>query len=111
MMASATAINIKTVPTKTIGALLVAGAGYGLSRLDVRSTFLNVFTGPGSTSRIIAIVIVLANIKNFPYVWHVSIVEYNTGLLQETHSIDPLLDSSMACNPQTLLDFPTQIYC
>ena len=29
------------------------------------------FTGPGSVSRIVCAVVVLANYKNFPLVWHV----------------------------------------
>jgi hypothetical protein len=66
-MASATALPMK--PLGVTAATAVIAAAY---MLDVPKLVVNIFTGPGSFSRIVAIVLVLANLKNFPLVWHVS---------------------------------------
>ena len=65
-MAGATKISIRTV-----AALAVVGAGFGASKVNLKSLVLNTVTGPGNISRIIAFIIVLANLKNLPFVWHV----------------------------------------
>jgi hypothetical protein len=39
---------------------------------SLKALLKSVVTGPGSTSRIVAILVVLANFKNLPLVWHVS---------------------------------------
>lgn len=72
-MASATRIQ---VPLKAIfagiGTVAAASSAYGIIRAGgVKALLQSTFTGPGSTSRIIAILLVLLNIKNFPFVWHV----------------------------------------
>ena len=79
-MASATRI-----PRRTLGVLLAASisavAVAGTRNFDyrsVRSLLQSTLTGPGSTSRIVAILLVLANFKNFPLVWHVSDSDYCT---------------------------------
>jgi hypothetical protein len=72
-MASATRLS-----RRTLGALVAVSAGaiavVGTGKIDyrsVRSLLQSTLTGPGSTSRIVAILVVLANFKNFPLVWHV----------------------------------------
>lgn len=39
----------------------------------VRAVLIGMFTGPGSVSRIIALLLILTNLKVFPFVWHVSL--------------------------------------
>jgi hypothetical protein len=65
-MAGATKISIRTV-----AALAVVGVGFGVSKANLKSLVLNTVTGPGNVSRIIALVVVLANLKNLPFMWHV----------------------------------------
>lgn len=38
----------------------------------VRALLGGIFTGPGSISRIITLLVILTNLKVFPFVWHVS---------------------------------------
>ncbi|KAL3424564.1 capsule polysaccharide biosynthesis protein [Phlyctema vagabunda] len=64
-MASATRLPLKSL---TFTALVLIGAG--ASRVNLRNVLVNTFTGPGSYSRIVAIAVVLANVKNFPWAWH-----------------------------------------
>lgn len=57
------------LPVKWILAVCGVAASFGAWKsrwLPVRFV-----TGPGSFSRILALVVVLANYKNFPFVWHV----------------------------------------
>lgn len=67
IMASATGL-----PYKSIAAVGIAGLTLGASHVDVKGLILKLVTGPGSYSRIAAALIILANIKNLPFVWHVS---------------------------------------
>jgi hypothetical protein len=74
----ATMASLTKFSSRTLGTLLVVSAGAaavaGARRVDYKSlkTLLqSTLTGPGSTSRIIAILVVLVNFKNFPLVWHV----------------------------------------
>ncbi len=67
-MASSTRLPMKTILLTTT---LVAGAS--ISRLNLKSLLLSTFTGPGSYSRILVTAIVLANLKNVPFAWHVSL--------------------------------------
>jgi hypothetical protein len=65
-MASATRLPLKSI-------LLTASIilGVGATRPTAKKAMLSIFTGPGKYSRIAAFLIVLANLKNFPFVWHV----------------------------------------
>jgi len=65
-MAGATKISIRTV-----AALAAVSVVFGVSKVNLKSLVLNTVTGPGNASRIIALVVVLANLKNLPFVWHV----------------------------------------
>jgi hypothetical protein len=65
-MVGATKISIRTV-----AALAAVSVAFGVSKVNLKSLVLNTVTGPRNMSRIIAIVVVLANLKNLPFVWHV----------------------------------------
>jgi hypothetical protein len=65
-MAGATKISIRTV-----AALAAASVAFGVWRVNLKSLVLKTVTGPGNVSRIIALVVALANLKNLPFVWHV----------------------------------------
>jgi hypothetical protein len=65
-MASATRLPIKSIVFTTA---LVAAAG--ASHVNIQKLLTDAFTGPGSYSRIAATVVLLANLKNLPGVWHV----------------------------------------
>jgi hypothetical protein len=67
IMASGTRLPLKSITFTMALALSVTA-----SRLSIRTILLNTFTGPGSTSRIVATLFVLANLKNIPFAWHVS---------------------------------------
>jgi hypothetical protein len=71
----------KYVAARRMGAAMVAGVAVAAvatlrsGKGDVgslKALLKSVVTGPGSTSRIVAILVVLANFKNLPLVWHVS---------------------------------------
>jgi hypothetical protein len=66
IMAGATKISVRTV-----AALVAVGVGFSVTRVNVKALLLKTLTGPGSVSRIIALAVVLANLKNLPFVWHV----------------------------------------
>jgi hypothetical protein len=66
-MASATSLPLKSIAFTT--ALVVTA---GTSRLNIQSLLVKTFTGPGSYSRIAVLAVILANLKNLPWVWHVS---------------------------------------
>jgi hypothetical protein len=90
-MAGATKLSIRTLAT-----VAAVGVGIGASRVNVKALLQNALTGPGSTSRIIAIVVVLANLKNFPLVWHVSTstvsrYTFASWRIQGYFSLEPLL--------------------
>ncbi|MCJ1463382.1 hypothetical protein MMC07_001989 [Pseudocyphellaria aurata] len=56
--------------------MIVASAGSLMMIFDVlgvRSVLIGIFTGPGSVSRIVALVLILTNLKVFPFVWHIRI--------------------------------------
>ena len=73
-MASATRYPIKTVGF-TAAVLIAAGA----SRVNVKKLLESTFTGPGSYSRVVAAVVILFNLKNAPWAWHVSLsIPYHT---------------------------------
>jgi hypothetical protein len=65
-MAGATKISIRTV-----AALAAVSVVFGVSKVNLKSLVLNTVTGPGNVSRIMALVVVLSNLKNLPFVWHV----------------------------------------
>ncbi|TVY47923.1 Uncharacterized protein LOCC1_G001625 [Lachnellula occidentalis] len=64
-MASATALPLKSI--LFTGTLVL---GIGASRANLRSQATSFLTGPGRNSRILAAVILLANLKNVPFAWH-----------------------------------------
>ncbi|TVY30589.1 Uncharacterized protein LHYA1_G000550 [Lachnellula hyalina] len=64
-MASATRLPLKSI--LFTGTLVL---GIGASRVNLRSHALSFFTGSGRNSRILAAVILLANLKNVPFAWH-----------------------------------------
>lgn len=66
IMASATRLPLKSIAFTT--AVVVAA---GASKVSFKNLAVSTFTGPGSYSRIVATLIVLANLKNGPFVWHV----------------------------------------
>ena len=66
-MASAARLPLKPI---LFTASIVLGAG--ASRVGLREFLLKTVTGPGKYKRIAVILFVVANIKNFPFVWHVS---------------------------------------
>lgn len=77
-MASATRLSRRTLGTLlavSVSAVAVAGAGK-IDYRSVKSLLQSTLTGPGSTSRIVVILVLLANLKNFPLVWHVGDPEY-----------------------------------
>jgi len=65
-MASAARLPLKRIATVGIVALTIGA-------WKSRPLVVRFLTGPGSYSRIIALLVVLANYKNFPGVWHVCI--------------------------------------
>lgn len=65
-MASATRLPLKSIAFTTA---VVAAAG--ISHVNIQKLLSDVFTGPGSYSRIAATVVILANLKSLPGVWHV----------------------------------------
>jgi len=73
-MASATRLPLKSILFTTA---IVASTG--ASRVNLRNLLIRTFTGPGSYSRIAAILIVLANLKNVPGTWHVCNCTTKTG--------------------------------
>jgi hypothetical protein len=75
-MASATATPWKSILFATTVILGVSAKG-----LNIRDLLIRAFTGPGSYSRIVAATLVLANLKNLPWAWHVRL-----PLLQTLHS-------------------------
>ncbi|CZT09280.1 uncharacterized protein RCO7_04101 [Rhynchosporium graminicola] len=64
-MASANRLPLKSIAFTS--AIVVAA---GASKVSFRNLLTSTFTGPGSYSRILAALIVLANIKNVPFAWH-----------------------------------------
>ncbi|TVY18902.1 Uncharacterized protein LARI1_G003708 [Lachnellula arida] len=64
-MASATRLPLKSI--LFTGTLVL---GIGASRVNLRSHAISFFTGSGRNSRILAAVILLANLKNVPIAWH-----------------------------------------
>ena len=73
-MASATRLPLKSLAFTT-ALVLSAGA----SRVNLRNLIINTFTGPGSYSRLAAVLLVLANLKNVPFAWHVRIAPILTS--------------------------------
>ncbi|KAG4033497.1 hypothetical protein MFRU_004g00050 [Monilinia fructicola] len=64
-MASATRLPLKSIALTT--AVVVAA---GASHVNIQKLLVDTFTGPGSYSRIAATVVILANLKSLPGVWH-----------------------------------------
>ncbi len=73
-MAGATKISIRTV-----AALAAVSVVFGASKVNLKSLVLGTVTGPGNVSRILALVVVLANLKNLPFVWHVCPPAHSIG--------------------------------
>lgn len=65
-MASAVSLPLKSVAFAS--SLILAAGG---SRIRYRDLLIRAFTGPGSYSRTAVIVLLLINIKNWPFVWTV----------------------------------------
>lgn len=103
-MASATRLPLKSIAFTTA---VVAAAG--ISHVNIQKLLSDVFTGPGSYSRIAATVVILANLKSLPGVWHVC----SPFLCSPPHSLstrekdakiiftDTYAVPSLECNPQT----------
>lgn len=57
--------------------IIIASIGSLMIVLDVSGVrpglIVGIFTGPGSVSRVIALLVILTNLKVFPFVWHVSL--------------------------------------
>jgi len=51
----------------------VAMVGMAVGIYYSRESILEVFTGPGKYSRIALLLVLLANYKNFPFVWHIRV--------------------------------------
>ncbi|ESZ91385.1 hypothetical protein SBOR_8237 [Sclerotinia borealis F-4128] len=67
-MASATRLPLKSILFTTA---VVAAAG--ASHVNLQNLLVDTFTGPGSYSRIAATVVILANLKSLPGVWHIRV--------------------------------------
>lgn len=65
-MASASRLPLKSIAFSA--AVVVAASA---SKINLRKIITNTLTGPGMYSRIVAVVVVLANLKNVPWAWHV----------------------------------------
>ncbi|KAG9235057.1 hypothetical protein BJ875DRAFT_283722 [Amylocarpus encephaloides] len=64
-MASASALPLKSI---LFTASIVAGVG--VSRVSLRDLLLKTVAGPGKYKRITILLVILANWKNVPWVWH-----------------------------------------
>ncbi|TEY84273.1 hypothetical protein BOTCAL_0018g00500 [Botryotinia calthae] len=64
-MASATRLPLKSIAFTT-----AVAAAAGIAHVNIQKLLSDVFTGPGSYSRIAATVVILANLKSLPGVWH-----------------------------------------
>jgi hypothetical protein len=62
-------MSASRLPLRSITAVLAAALSVGAWKS--KPFVAKFFTGPGNYSRILALSIVLANYKNFPFVWHV----------------------------------------
>jgi hypothetical protein len=70
-MASASRLPLKSLAFTTTLVLAL-----GISRTNILNVLLNTFTGPGRYRRIAVTVILLANLKNLPFGWHVSFMAF-----------------------------------
>ncbi|OBT51180.1 hypothetical protein VE04_08491, partial [Pseudogymnoascus sp. 24MN13] len=61
-------MSASRLPLRSITAVLAAALSVGAWKS--RPFVTKFLTGPGNYSRILALVVVLANYKNFPFVWH-----------------------------------------
>ena len=69
-MASATKLPLKSmVLASSVAIPIVLGAS--ASRVNLRNLVIRTFTGPGSYSRVVAAILILTNLKNVPFAWHV----------------------------------------
>ena len=66
-MASATRLPLKPIAVSAAVVFTVIA-----SRANLYKHLLNTVTGPGKYSRIFAITLILANLKNAPFAWHAS---------------------------------------
>jgi hypothetical protein len=66
---TASRLHLKTVAT--VGTAAVILAGYK-NKDQLIKAVVRFATAPGAYSRVLALLVVLANFKNFPLVWHVS---------------------------------------
>lgn len=87
VMASAASLPLRAL-APAVAALL--GAGAYASRAQIKS-FL---TGPGSYSRILVLVLLGANVKNLPFVWHVRTIPLPA--LRKLTSADSSMESHSA---------------
>lgn len=62
-------MSASRLPLRSIAAVLAAALSVGAWK--TKPFVASFLTGPGSYSRILALAVVLANYKNFPFVWHV----------------------------------------
>lgn len=57
--------------TRIVGPLLIPAMAYGAYRGNAAGVIEAFFTGPGRTSRVIALLVVLVNWKSLPLAWTV----------------------------------------
>lgn len=67
--------NAKTqrLPVKLVLFVLTWVLFYSASRLNIPRLLKNVVSGPGSYSRIVVILLLIFNLKNFPLIWHLRV--------------------------------------
>lgn len=72
-MAGATRLSLRP-----LGLIAALGVGIGAAKLNpsggVKELLVGLVTGPGSMSRIVALVLVLVNLKVLPLVWHFKVL-------------------------------------
>jgi hypothetical protein len=86
---------------KSIAFTTALALSFAASHVNLRSLIITTFTGPGRYSRIAALAIILANLKNVPFAWHVSIL-FLLAFLSYLPEAYILLVPRLQRNPQTL---------
>lgn len=83
------------LPLKRIATVGIVGLAIGAWKSE--PLIVKFLTGPGSYSRILALLVVLANYKNFPGVWHVCIPSPSFPSLRASR---PALTGDQSANGQ-----------
>ncbi|RKF77869.1 4-hydroxybenzoyl-CoA thioesterase [Golovinomyces cichoracearum] len=65
--------KIQHLPLKVIVFLMSWIAVFGTSHPKIPQFITSIFSGPGSYSRILVVVLLIVNLKNFPLIWHLRV--------------------------------------